>query len=554
MTQRVYKFEPGQCVCLLGDFGAGSQKANVRKLSGTEMVLEATVPLKAEQFVYTTIKLAEGPSLALRGLVVTSAAGGILIQWIHSNPKEGDRIEAVLSEYTKARASAPAVQASALATPAAHEATPAHSSPQAAVGVAVAAKVTATISADAVQPAPPSSRAPLSSQAPPLAHATAKHSAPKALHPGEESTEPSDGDALGVDAKLRKKAKRVLSRDLASRVDTVQVVNMGMIRSLVQEAVDESLALHAAHMSEAEKKHLMEEAEASFAERLSLFKAEKSGLEVQLNALQDSLRKAQGLLVEERGKVLSAHQFTVSDAGMAELEQRLGRLLDHAVKVGSAGKELEDDMRAIVAKLLDDERDKIREQAQQAQNDRIQLLERKVQRLAASLESVESERDLARERAFELESSGGMSLRNVMKSGLDDGDPRKNRKLGLLKEIYKFNQEVRQKLIAEGRMPERKASLPEQSSVGEHSPATEQDHVDERRLAKELGITRSTPVQSALEPSSAKDEEPEGVESTEIPVLASGSDVDPDDMPWEPPPSTTSVQQQVAIKRLGSGS
>ncbi len=516
MTQKVYKFEPGQCVCLLGDLGAGSQKANVLKLSGTEMVLEATVPLRAEQFVYTTIKLADGPSLALSGLVVTAVSGGILVQWTHSNPLETDRIDALLNEYMKARPE------TAVAQPA--------SSPVPPLPAAAELAFVGTVN----RTKPHITRAPT----------------PPAVELAAREAESSPGGATDLDAKLRKKSKTVRSADLASRVNTVQVVNMSTIRDLVKEAVDESIALHASSMSESDKKRLLEEAEASFAERLSLFKAEKSGLEVQINTLEESLQKAQALLNEERGKVLLASQFTVSDAGMMELEQRLGRLLEHALHTGKVGKELEDQLRAVVSRLLDDERDKIRDQAQQAQNDRINLLERKVQRLASSLECAESERDRARERAVALEASGGMSLHNVMKAGLDATDPQRNRKLGLLKEIFRLNQEIRQKLIEEGRLPRRAAVSDDGEPVRQPALSPEQVRVEEARIAEDLGIIRTLPVGSRSEDSSA----PENEESPAAAcVLVSGTDTDPDDTLWEPSGKLTLDSQPPKFKRLGSG-
>lgn len=493
-THQVYKFEPGQCTCLVGDPGAGAQRVNVRKLSGKEAVLDPDIPLEENRYVYATIKLQDGPSFALNGLVVTSASGGILIQWTHSNPRETDRIDTILRAYVDARqrtAAMPPVEGAAIAPSAPPTVMPA---------VEPLAQLAPTT--PAAPPKRAQSVAPVAAEAP-----------------------------LSVDAKLRKQAKRVRSSDLASRVETVQIINMGMIRTLVQESVDEALSLHGSLLAEEDKKRLLEEAEASFAERFSLFKAEKSGLETQINTLQDSLKKAQSLLEEERGKVLSANQFTVSDAGMVQLEQRLGRLLERALTAGRVAPELAEDMRAVVIKLLDDERSMIHQQAQQAQSDRLQLLERKVQRLASSLENAESERDLARERAQALEASGG-SLRNVMKAGLDAGDPSRNRKLGLLKEIFKLNQEIRQKLAAEGRLA--------QPVLSESPPGQA-----EAQLASELGVKRRV-VEVESEVADAADDR-----------QVSNPEPNPDDLLWESPvesaESESSREAAVTFKRLGSG-
>ena len=78
-------------------------------------------------------------------------------------------------------------------------------------------------------------------------------------------------------------------------------------------------------LNESERKQLLEEAEEAFQERLEAFKAEKADLESKATVLNDQLEKAQRLLKAERQRVVSADQFTVSDAGMAEIETRLAR-------------------------------------------------------------------------------------------------------------------------------------------------------------------------------------------------------------------------------------
>ncbi|MBI4601890.1 MAG: hypothetical protein HY721_08000, partial [Planctomycetes bacterium] len=344
-------------------------------------------------------------------------------------------------------------------------------------------------------------------------------------------------DHLDVGARIRKRARVVRASDLASRLKTVQVLNLETIRGLIREAVEDSAVLVGASLKEAERKRLLEEAEASFAERLEMFRSEKAGLEEKSRLLQEQLGKAQALLEEERQRVVSASQFTVSSAGMVELEQKLGRLLDRALRAGKASADLERDMREVVRRLLDDEREKIRAQAEQAQSDAIALLERKVSRLASSLEHAEEERRRAEERAHALEAAGGIAFRGVMTPGLDEGDPQRERKLSLLKEIFQFNQEVRRELAAAGRLPQR-----------ERAPAAE-----EGEIARELGILRAAP--EAAEAPKAPEPLEAGAEGTstavrpasggssvemadtsliQVPALALGEDCDPDDSPWDP--------------------
>ena len=75
---------------------------------------------------------------------------------------------------------------------------------------------------------------------------------------------------------------------------------------------------------------------------------------------------------------------------------RFDRLVDRAIKVNAVNDGLADELRAHGHTVLDDEREKIAEQAKQAQNDAIRLLEKKVKRLATNLETAEEEADRQR--------------------------------------------------------------------------------------------------------------------------------------------------------------
>jgi hypothetical protein len=141
---------------------------------------------------------------------------------------------------------------------------------------------------------------------------------------------------------------------------------------------------------------------------------------------------------------------------MLELERRLARMLDRGMQAGGVSGQLEADMRAVVARLLDDEREKISARAQEAQSDRIKLLERKIGRLAHSLEATERERDAARQRAQALETSGGYPLHNALAPGLDESDPQKEKKLLLLKQILEENKTMRAQLRSLGALPRRR--------------------------------------------------------------------------------------------------
>ncbi len=343
---------------------------------------------------------------------------------------------------------------------------------------------------------------------------------------------------VDVGTRIRRKARVVRSADLASRIDKVQILNMSTIQELIREAVNETVILRGTGLSDAEKRALLEESEAKLKERLELLEAEKASFEEKSEVFTQQLLKAQRLLDEERSRALSPFQFTLSGAGMVELEQKLGRILDRSVEAGQMSPQLEEEMRAVVLRLLDDEREKIRAQAVESQNDKIALLEKKVERLAGSLQSAEGERDRARALAQALEAAGG-SLRNVYTAGMKDDDPLRGKKMNLLEGIIKENKALREKLAADGYvLPARKA-VP---SAAETAPAP----------APAPPVAENPPPEPARVDAEAPGADPflDGDEE-KVPVLATGGDADPDDQPWEPPKDASGGGSAgVAIRRL----
>ncbi len=251
-----------------------------------------------------------------------------------------------------------------------------------------------------------------------------------------------------VTKSLRLKAKMVRASELAARHDKVRVLNESTVKSFIDDAVSEAVEGLSRSLDDKERKRLLEEAEVGFKDRLEAFQAEKRGLEEQSNVLKSQLERAQALLEEERQRVVSADQFTVSDAGMIEIETRLQRLMRRAVVENGISAELADEMRRVVSTLLDEERDKISAKAQDAQSDQIALLERKVGRLSKTLEDAQRERDVAKQRAQALEQAGAQ-VRNVVASTLDS-DANRERKLALLKDIFQQNKEIRTQIEARG--------------------------------------------------------------------------------------------------------
>ncbi len=317
---------------------------------------------------------------------------------------------------------------------------------------------------------------------------------------------------MDIGASIRSHAKTVRASELAARHDRVRVLNMATIKALIQEAVEEAASHLTQSMGEAERKRLLEEAEEGFQERMKAFQAEKMDAEARAKELARQLNKAQDLLEEERRRTISANQFTMSQQGVQQLDDHLEQVLARSIAAGRVSPQLEEQLKKLFSHVLDQEREKIRERELEAQNAKIALLERKIGRLADSLEETERQRDHAQRLAAVLEKQGG-ALRNVFEAGLRDDDANKEKKLELMKVIFEENRKLRESL-----------GIPL--------------HVVKDEPPAESPVAESKPIEEATGPNQvAVPDQSEGHASAPAPEAAAAADgVDPDDEPWEVKP------------------
>lgn len=340
---------------------------------------------------------------------------------------------------------------------------------------------------------------------------------------------------MDIGASIRSHAKTVRASELASRHDRVRVLNMATIKSLIQEAVEEAASHLTRSLGEAERKRLLEEAEEGFQERLKAFEVDKHSAEERAKRLNDQLESARRLLEDERKRTIKADQFTVSDEGLGEIEDRFRRLLDRTLATGGVPADVEEELRKLISRILDSEREKIRERELEAQNAKIELLERKIGRLAGSLEESEKQRDEAQKFAAFLESQGGGALRNVYEAGIKGEDPNKEKKLALMKKILDENRALRQSLGIE--LKEVKDE-PKKAEAVKAAPAP----------------VAPAPVPSVPAADISPDEEPAPMAEDDT-AAAEGSsepEVNPDDMVWEVKPlaNTSEEINSSGIKRI----
>jgi AcrR family transcriptional regulator len=340
---------------------------------------------------------------------------------------------------------------------------------------------------------------------------------------------------MDIGASIRSHAKTIRASELASRHERVRVLNMATIKSLIQEAVEEAAGHLTRSLGEAERKRLLEEAEEGFQERLKSFQAEKQSAEERNKRLNEQLESARRLLEDERKRTIKADQFTVSDEGLGEIEDRFKRLLDRTLATGGVPADVEEELRALISRILDSEREKIREKELEAQNAKIELLERKISRLAGSLEESEKQRDDAQKFAAFLESQGGGALRNVYEAGIKGEDPNKEKKLALMKKILDENRALRNSLGIELKEVKDEPKKEEPKKAEVQAPASVKDVPTADVVPDPEPVAEASPVDDTTD-----------AEGSSEPT------VNPDDEVWEVKPlaNLTEGTNESGIKRI----
>lgn len=400
---------------------ADEVRVPIAMISRGKVILDSEVSVPSGTILSVTLEIDHGPTFELSAKVMKSGCDGLFMQWQHEEESsESDLAHALIDRQGVTIDAADAADAEAKDSDhAADVDEPGHEE------------------GDAAETSDPEDTSAKDEEAEDGTPDESAEATPES--PASAKKKPT-----GKHAHILSRAHKVRSSDLAAKHDNVNVMTMTTITDLIQEAVNEAVQNADRAWDEDQRKSLLEEAEEAFNERMEAMKAEKAGLEAQTSNLQDQLGRAQSLLEEEKMKVLEVDQFTVSDAGMAELDRRLGRLLERACVQGGISGEAEQEMRDVVSRLLDDEREKIKAKAEDAQSDAIELLNRKVDRLAKTLQDAEKARRKAERRASALEAAGaGGAFQNLYTAGLDDDDPDKEKKLDLLKELIEDNRDVR---------------------------------------------------------------------------------------------------------------
>jgi len=581
--------------------------APLLEIGPTQAVIDTAVEFEPNAYLDLTLQLKGQPPRKFFAHVVARESAGVRIRWMHLDPGEEQKLKGLLAAYARTTGpghgtrrvikpksetftpfgAQPDVQmpevpappappphqkgtrrviragtkpAPAATEPDEHEPTPAQpgeESKSSPVVIASTDKFEQLRHIEEVKPAPQ-----VDAMAPVAAQPTPGPSPILGAVPvGSEQVQPASGGSsriksigkdgrMDVGAAIRSKAKTVRASELAARHDNVRVLNMATIKQLIQEAVSEAAAHLTQALGEAERKRLLEEAEDGFKERLKAFELDKRDAEEKARLLQKDLSAAKELLEQERKRSIAADQFTVSEAGLADLDLRMMKIIERSVSRGEAGPDLELKLREMIAGILNSEREKLKEKELAAHNEKIALLEKKVARLAHSLDSTEKERDEARQIA-DLMARDGLSyteVKNKYKIGLDGDDPNRERKLALMRELVEQNRELRKALGIKTRDPE--------------EVAREQAEEDKKKKAEAdaakreaLGLDEPKPVAPPASPVAMPEPEPVPAAESEVaaePEAGAEPAINPDDEVWEPPPvaAKTTAEDDRGVKIL----
>ncbi|MGE4602101.1 MAG: hypothetical protein AAEJ65_04275, partial [Planctomycetota bacterium] len=187
-----------------------------------------------------------------------------------------------------------------------------------------------------------------------------------------------------IESALRSRSRLVSTSTIAAQRDSVRVLNLSTVTELIQDAVEDALRESGRLLDDSELKELIEESEIRFQQRLVQFENEKADLQSRIQGLSTRLDRAQDLLNQERNREVDRDRFTLSEDALGELEKTFEKIIDDAVASSEIGPSLELELKVVMERCLDSERERVRALEEKARSENIDLLERKIQRLAKS--------------------------------------------------------------------------------------------------------------------------------------------------------------------------
>ena len=264
---------------------------------------------------------------------------------------------------------------------------------------------------------------------------------------------PTASDSGDLESALRSRSRLVRTSAIAAQRDSVRVLNLSAIKELIQASVEETIRESGRSLDEIELRRLREESERGFKERLAEFENEKADLQSHIETLTARMNRTQDLLGAEKEREVERDRFTLSEESLGRLEKTLEKSVQRATHGEDLDPAVEQELRAVVNQSLDLERSKAREREETARSENIDLLERKVKRLAKNLDDARYQRDSALETVRRAESRDGFP--NPLHTGVTHVSPSEDgsnseRRRALLADLVSENRQLREKIVHNG--------------------------------------------------------------------------------------------------------
>lgn len=274
-------------------------------------------------------------------------------------------------------------------------------------------------------------------------------------------------DDSGIRERLKDKTERIPLKALERRgFKSVQVLDMATIERIVGDAVELTFQRRHTTATEAERTALEKEAKSEFLKLLEDHKRlrqqkdevdqRRTELEEQVGRLAADLQGQQRALSEERQRPVDAFAFTASavyelESKIREIFKKLFReeqrqsLAEIGPKALKGLSAFEAELAGVIDRLLVDERARFLERERQEQQQKIELYERRIEKLNQALKDTESTlAKVAKAKGID----GGLASIYSEIQGLNLEDGSYERKSELLKEIFVQNLELQNKPVA----------------------------------------------------------------------------------------------------------
>ena len=258
--------------------------------------------------------------------------------------------------------------------------------------------------------------------------------------------------AKGADLEdaLRSRSRLVRTSAIAAQRDSVRVLNLSAIKELIQASVDEVIRESGRSIGEEELRRLREESQKSFQVRLAEFQNEKADLQSHVKNLNAKLQRTQELLGSEREREVDRDRFTLSRESLDQLEDTLDRIIERATISHQLPDEVEEEIREVVHKSLEEERTRASDREEETRSENIDLHERKIQRLAKNLDAARLQREEALETARRVEyreNSAAGTSRIATPFTTSPADKQSGRRRALLEDLVTENRLLRQQIV-----------------------------------------------------------------------------------------------------------